>query len=55
MIKRMIKNRKGIVSEALPWIMISIAILAILMVGIFIMRGEGVSIIDKIKGLFKFR
>lgn len=55
MIKRWIKSKKGIVSEALPWIIISIAILAILMIGIFVMRGEGTSLIDKVKGLFKFR
>lgn len=55
MIKRFLKDRRGIISEALPWIIISIAILVILMVSVFVMRGEGTSIIDKVKGLFKFR
>ncbi len=49
-----IKKRRGIVSEALPWIMIAIAILAILMISIFILKGKGVSLIDKFKGLFRF-
>lgn len=48
-------HKKGIVSEALPWIMISIAILVILMVGIFIFKEKGVSLIDKLQGLFRFR
>lgn len=48
------KEKKGIVNEALPWIIISIAILAILMISIFVLREKGVSLIDKFKGLFRF-
>ena len=55
MLKRLMKNKKGIVSEALPWIIIAIAVLVILTIGIYAMKGEGVSLIDKVKGLFKFR
>jgi hypothetical protein len=47
------RNRKGIAVEALMWIIISIAVLAILMLVIFVLRGQGESIIDRIKGLFR--
>lgn len=47
------KKERGIVSEALPWIMIAIAILAILMISIFLLKDKGVSLIDKFKGLFR--
>jgi hypothetical protein len=46
------KNRRGIISEYLPWLLIALAALAILMITIFILRGQGISIIDKFKGLF---
>lgn len=48
-------NRKGIVSEALPWIIISLGILAILMISIFVLKGKGEGVIDKLGGLFKGR
>ena len=46
-------NKKGIVTEYLPWIIIAVAILAIIMVTIFILKGKGISLIDQIKDLFK--
>ena len=49
------KNKKGIISEYLPWMLIAIAILAILMITLFILKGKGVSMIDKIKDLFSLR
>ncbi|MCX6749603.1 MAG: hypothetical protein NTW17_02565 [Candidatus Pacearchaeota archaeon] len=48
-IKRL--NKKGIVSDYLPWILIAVAVLVILMVAIFILKGQGVSLIDKLKNL----
>lgn len=50
-----VSGKRGIVSEALPWILISIAVLAILMVAIWVMKDKGLAIIDKIKDVFKFR
>jgi hypothetical protein len=47
-------NKKGIISEYLPWMLIAIAVLAILMITIFVLRGKGFSLIDKIKDLFRF-
>lgn len=45
------KNSKGIVADYLPWLLIAIAILVILMIAIFVLRGQGVSLIDKLKNI----
>lgn len=55
MLKRLIKNRKGIISEYLPWLLISIAILVILILAIFVMRDRGINVLDKLEGLFRRR
>jgi uncharacterized protein (UPF0333 family) len=54
-IRSVIKNKKGIISEYLPWLLISVAVLAIVMVTIFLLKEEGIGVIDKIKNLFSFR
>lgn len=46
------RNCRGIISEYLPWILIAVAVLVILMITIFILKGQGFSLIDKIKGVF---
>jgi len=46
------KSKRGIVSEYLPWILISIAVLVILMITIFLLKDKGMSILDSIKNLF---
>ena len=51
-IKKREKGKKGIVSDYLPWILIAVAVLVILMLALFIIKGQGISIIDKIKNLF---
>jgi len=48
-------NKKGIISEYLPWLLISIAILVILMFTIFVLKEKGISILDKFQGLFRRR
>ncbi len=50
--KRRKKEKKGIVSDYLPWLLIAIAILVILMIAIFVLKNQGTSLIDKLKGLF---
>jgi len=45
------RGKRGIVSEFLPWLLIAIAVLVILMITIFVLKGQGTSLIDKIKGL----
>ena len=50
--KEVKKGKKGIVADYLPWILIAVAVLVILMISIVILRKQGVSLIDKIKGIF---
>lgn len=51
--KRLFNNKKGIVSEYLPWILIAVAVLVILVIGVFIMKEKGVSIVDNLNGLLR--
>lgn len=44
---------KGIVSDYLPWILIAVAVLVIVLLSIFLLKGKGISLIDKLKGLFR--
>lgn len=46
-------GKRGIVTEYLPWLIISVAVLVIIMILIFSLKGQGFSLIDKIKALFK--
>ena len=48
-------KRKGVITEYLPWLLISLAVLAIVMITIFFLKQEGISLIDKIKEIFKFK
>ena len=48
-------DKRGIISDYLPWILIAIAVLAILTIAAFFLREQGVSLIDKIKDLFTGR
>ena len=48
-------KKRGIVSEYLPWLLIAIAVIAIVTIAILIMKDKGISLIDQIKNLFKYR
>ena len=48
------RGKKGIVSEYLPWLLIAVAVLVILVLTVFILKGKGIDLIDKIKSLFRF-
>ena len=48
-------SKKGVISDYLPWLLIALAVLAIIMIAIFYMKGQGVSLIDQIKNLFRGR
>ncbi len=48
-------NKRGIITEYLPWLIIGLAVLAILVITIFLLKEKGISTIDSIKGLFKGR
>ena len=47
--------KKGLVSEYLPWILIALAVLVVLMVAIFVLKGKGISVLDSLKNIFKGR
>ena len=47
-------QKKGIVADYLPWLLISIAVLAIVLIFVFILREKGFSLIDQIKNIFRF-
>ena len=46
-------KKRGIASEALPWILISIVVLALSIVILALLKGKGTSIIDSIKLAFR--
>lgn len=50
-----IKTKKGIVTDYLPWLIIGLAVLAILFVAIFLLKDKGISYIDNIKNIFRGR
>lgn len=49
------KNKKGIVTDYLPWLIIGLAILVIIFISIFVLKEKGTSFIDQIKNLFRGR
>jgi hypothetical protein len=51
MLKRL--DKKGIITEYLPWLLIGVAVLALLLITVFILKGKGFSLIDQIKDLFR--
>ena len=46
-------NKKAVVSDYLPWLLIAIAVLVILMITIFLLKGKGFTLIDQIKNIFR--
>jgi len=48
-------KKRGIITEYLPWLIIGLAVLAILVITIFLLKEKGISLIDSIKNLFKGR
>ncbi len=46
------RSKRGIISEYLPWILIAVAILVVLMIAIFFLKGNGDSFIGAFKNLF---
>jgi len=45
--------KKGVISEYLPWIIIALVLLVVVLISIFVLKENGVSLIDKIKNLFR--
>jgi len=48
-------EKKGVISEYLPWLLIALAILVVLMIAIFLLKGKGFEFIDQIKNFFRGR
>ncbi|MEK6926332.1 MAG: hypothetical protein AABW50_03575 [Nanoarchaeota archaeon] len=46
-------EKRGIISDYLPWIIIAVAVLAIVMISIFLLKNQGINLLDKIKGLLR--
>ena len=46
-------RKRGIVADYLPWLLLAIAILAILMVTILVLKDKGISLIDAVKNIFR--
>jgi hypothetical protein len=53
--KKCVYGKNGIITEYLPWLIISLAVLAIIFVAIFLLKDSGIGFIDKIKNLFRGR
>lgn len=45
------ERKGGIIADYLPWLLIAVAILVILMISIFVLQGQGSSLIDKLKNI----
>ncbi len=53
--KKRVSKKGAIESEMLGWWILGIAVLVILVIGIFILKGKGTSAIGYIKSMFRFR
>ena len=43
--------KKGVVADYLPWLLIGVAVLAIVIISIFVLKDKGFILIDRLKGL----
>lgn len=48
-------GKRGIISEYLPWMLIAIAILVVLMLTVFVLKGKGMEVIENLKNSFRWR
>lgn len=46
-------KKKGVVADYLPWLLMGVGILVILLIAIFLLKNQGISLIDKIKDIFR--
>jgi len=53
--KKLVKrfDKQGIVMDYLPWLIIGIAVLAIIFIAMFLLKDKGIGFIDKILNLFR--
>ncbi len=48
------KNKKGIELEMLGWWLLGLAVLVVIIFGIVLLKGKGISAIEYIKNLLRF-
>jgi len=48
------KNKRGIITDYLGWIILGVIVLVVVIIGIIILAGKGTSAIEYIKTLFRF-
>jgi hypothetical protein len=46
-------NKRGVVAEYLPWLLIALVLLVIVLISIFFLKEKGIALIDQIKNLFR--
>ncbi len=46
-------KKKGVAVDYLIWWIIAAAVLVIVLINIFLLKGKGISLIDKIKDIFR--
>jgi hypothetical protein len=46
-------KKRGIISDYIPWLLIAVAILAILTISIFVLKDKGIAVIDNLKNIFR--
>lgn len=54
-IKKLLKNKKGqFIQENLGWLLLTLGVLVVILIGYAIITGKGIGFITKIKNLFRF-
>ncbi len=53
-LRYLFSNKKGFEMEVLGWWIIAIAVLIIMLLGFFILKGKGIDAIEYAKNLFRF-
>jgi|GEM_PF-2111810 len=49
--KKLVSDIRGVISDYLPWLLIALAVLAILTISAIVLKEKGISVIDQIKNL----
>jgi len=47
------KEKRAVISEYIPWVLIAVGILVIIGLSIFVLKKTGFSLIDKIKDILR--
>ena len=49
-----IRGKRGIFEDYMGWVILAVALLALALVGYFILKGKGIGAIEFIKNIFRF-